>query len=139
MIDRSKGLNTPLSFIPNNRLNYVDELTFMQRTYNVLFSTYEDMLRRLSYIPAQNKLARKYFSDGLSSDIPNVGKITKEHPIVLVNSHTSVEKPRPRMPGEINVGGAHIRPALRLPADLFVSFISKSFIKSSVKSSYAFV
>lgn len=44
---------------------------------------------------------------------------------MLINSHRSVDLPRPSMPGLINVGGAHIRPAQKLPADI-QSFIDNA-------------
>lgn len=39
--------------------------------------------------------------------------------VMLVNFHNAMSKPRPQMPNQINVGGAHIKPNPKpLPADL---------------------
>lgn len=38
--------------------------------------------------------------------------------MIFVNSHRSTSKPRPQMPGIIQVGGAHIKPPKPLPSDL---------------------
>ncbi|ALC40195.1 maker599 [Drosophila busckii] len=37
---------------------------------------------------------------------------------MLLNSHRGVDVPRPSMPGLINVGGAHIQPAKKLPEEM---------------------
>ena len=115
------GHVTPLSFIPHQNLPFSDEMSFLQRAYNVFTATYDLFLRRFNYIPAQNKLANKYFRDGIEGEIPDVSKLEKEISLTLVNSHRSLETPRPQMPTQINVGAAHIGQAYHLPKDLLVS------------------
>lgn len=110
-MDDAVGLWTPLSFVQNPVLPYTEEMTFFQRVYNVFLSTYESFLRRFNYIPAQNRLARKYFRDGIEGDMPHVLRLEREISIMLVNSHPSIHLPRPTMPSQIDVGGAHIRQA----------------------------
>lgn len=116
------GHVTPLSFVPHQNLPYTEDMTFFQRVYNIFLTTYDLFLRRFNYIPAQNKLVKKYFRDGIQGEIPNVIELEKEIALTLVNSHQSFDTPRPRMPGQINVGAAHINQAYVMPNDLRVSF-----------------
>lgn len=87
-------------------------------------------------MPAQNKLARKYFRDGIEGEIPHVIRMEREISVMLVNTHRSLNNPRPQMPGQIDIGGAHLRSPLLLPADLQVSrkdFISFAHISSLIQ------
>lgn len=121
-MDRAMGLFTPLSLVPHPVLPYVDDMTLLQRCYNSLLSTYESLLRQFNYIPAHNKLAQKYFRDGIEGEVPHIAEVVRDIPVQLVNSHPSIHQPRPRMAGQIDIAGAHIKPAYKLPTDLFVSF-----------------
>lgn len=121
-MDRAMGLYTPLSLVPHPVLAYTEDMTLLQRCYNSLISTYESLLRQFNYIPAHNKLAKKYFRDGIDGEIPHVTKLVRDISVMLVNSHPSFHQPRPKMPGQIDIAGAHIRSAYKLPADIDVSF-----------------
>lgn len=130
------GLLTPLSFVPHPVLPYTEDMTFLQRVYNVFLSAYDALLWRFNYMPAQNKLARKYFRDGIEGEIPHVIRMEREISVMLVNTHRSLNNPRPQMPGQIDIGGAHLRSPLLLPADLQVSrkdFISFAHISSIIQ------
>lgn len=62
---------------------------------------------------------------------PSLLELEKNISIRLVNSHTTTTRPRPTMPGLINVAGVHISPMKALPNDIqviqvfFHLFISK--------------
>lgn len=126
-MDQSMGLLTPLSFVPHSSLPYVEDMTFMQRCYNSFITVYDVILRRLNYIPAQNKLAQKHFKAGIEGEIPHVLKMERDISVMLVNSHNSLDKPRPKMPGLIDIGGAHIKASLTLPADPLTVSFNKTF------------
>ncbi|CRK94411.1 CLUMA_CG007918, isoform A [Clunio marinus] len=131
VIDRTMGLFTPLSHVPHHALTHVDsKMTFGQRAYNAYISTYESFIRRFSYIPKQNKIAKKYFSEGVEGELPHVATMEKKIALTLVNSHSSIENPRPTMPSQVNIGGAHIRRILALPADVneFLKTAENGFI-----------
>lgn len=119
-MDLAKGLLTPLSFVPHPVLPYIEEMTFLQRVYNVFLTAYDAVLWRFNYMPAQNKLARKYFREGIQGEIPHVIRMERDISVMLVNTHRSLNIPRPQMPGQIDVAGAHVRPASLLPNDFQV-------------------
>lgn len=119
-MDLSMGLVTPFSFIPHPALSYANEMTFLQRAYNAFITTYELLYWRFNYMPAQNKLAQKYFKDSFEGEIPHVIRVERDTSVMLVNEHKSWNLPRPQMPGQINIAGAHIRDAFMPIAELNV-------------------
>lgn len=59
--DRSMGLITPWAYVPNNMLTYDDQMTFLQRCYNVALSLLEATLYRFHYMTKMQQMADKYF------------------------------------------------------------------------------
>jgi UDP-glucoronosyl and UDP-glucosyl transferase len=108
------GLLTFWSFVPHHALTYTDNMSFLQRCYNHYIMGYDALVRKFYYIKAQNKLAVKYFN---SEDLPAVSVVEKQISIMLVNGHRDLHEPRPKMPRQINIAGAHIRPPKLLPGD----------------------
>jgi glucuronosyltransferase len=58
-----------------------------------------------------DKIAKKYF--GNSTSLPS--EIERNISLVMVNTHFSVDYPRPLVPAMIEVGGMHITPGKELP------------------------
>lgn len=50
--------------------------------------------------------------------LPHVANLYRNVSLILVNTHRSVSKPRPQMPGIVYYGGAHIKPPKPLPNHL---------------------
>jgi glucuronosyltransferase len=113
-MDQSMGFLPPLSFVSHSDLPYVDNMTFQQRIYNTLITAYDAVFRRLNYIRGQDKLAKKHFGKFIQGELPKVLDMEREVSVVLVNSHKSVDKPRPKMPGLIEIGGAHVKAQQRI-------------------------
>jgi UDP-glucoronosyl and UDP-glucosyl transferase len=122
-MDWSTGFLTPWTFVPHHLSPYTNEMTFIQRCYNTFVNVYDHLMRKFNYIRAQNKLAKVYFSEGIKGIIPSVQEMEKNVDLTLVNGHRSFFEPRPKMPGLIDITGAHIRPALGLPEEMKVSSI----------------
>lgn len=117
------GLLTPLSHVSHTMLPYTDNMSFTQRWYNCLVSTFEWILRLFIHLPAQNDIAKRHF--GHLGPLPSVEEMIANVSLVLANSHRSLFHPRPSMPTLINIGGAHILKPKPLPADL-QKFIDES-------------
>lgn len=112
------GTMTPYSFVPHMVLSdYDDDMTFFQRFYNLIFSTFDMILRRFYYLPAMEKMAQEHFSN-LDRPFPSIAELEKSISLILVNSHFAMTKPRPLMPGMVNIAGAHIKPLKPLPEDI---------------------
>ncbi|XP_055313499.1 UDP-glucosyltransferase 2-like [Sitodiplosis mosellana] len=115
-VDRQMGFLTPWSHVPNTLVTYNDDMSFTERWYNSMLSICDWIVRRFIYFPRQNELARKFF--GHLGEIPTVEELTLNISLALINTHHSVQAPRPSMPSIVYVGGAHIKPPKPLPADL---------------------
>ncbi|XP_075152982.1 UDP-glycosyltransferase family 301 member D1 [Haematobia irritans] len=141
-MDHAMGLITPWSLIPHLLLPHTDQMTFGQRFYNTYLSVYDAVMRRWSYMPKMQEMAERHFAQHIEGPLPNVRDLEKNISLMLINSHRSVDLPRPSMPGLIDVGGAHIKPAKPLPKDLehFIETSSNGVIYFSlgsyVKSTY---
>ncbi|XP_031625276.1 UDP-glucuronosyltransferase 1-7-like [Contarinia nasturtii] len=119
--DRAMGLLTPWSHVPHNILDNEDDMTYSQRAYNLLLSLYDAYLRHWVMLPKQNEIAKRYFSHLIEEKgrpLPTVEELYKNISMIFVNTHRSSFKPRPQMPGIVNIGGAHIKPPKPLPKDL---------------------
>lgn len=114
--DHQMGLITPWSHVPNLLLNYDDNMNFFERYHNIFVSIMDWLTRQYMHLPYQAEVANKYFAD--LAPLPSIDFLLKNVSLILVNTHRSVLPPRPAMPGIINVGGAHIKPAKPLPNDL---------------------
>lgn len=51
---------------------------------------------------------------------------------MLINSHFSINRPRPLMPGLINIAGAHVKPPKPLPEDIQVKTKKLIFFQSGL-------
>ncbi|XP_017837392.1 UDP-glucuronosyltransferase 2B31 [Drosophila busckii] len=117
-MDHAMGIVTPWSVIPHLVLPHTDQMSFAQRAYNSYLSLYDAIMRRWYYLPKMQALAVKYFGESIKGELPNVLQLERNISLMLINSHRSVDLPRPSMPGLISVGGAHIKPAKKLPANM---------------------
>ncbi|BFF96300.1 UDP-glucuronosyltransferase 2B20 [Drosophila madeirensis] len=124
-MDHAMGILTPWSVIPHLLLSHTDQMTFSQRAYNAYISLYDAVMRRWFYLPKMQEMAEKYFKGVINGSLPHVHDLERNISLMLINSHRSVDLPRPSMPGLIDVGGAHIQPAKKLPEDL-QSFLDKA-------------
>lgn len=118
--DNAMGMLTPLSHVAHMLLPYGDDMTYSQRVYNVILSAFDWWHRNWISLPRQNEIARRYFGHLATPDkpLPTVDELYRKISLILVNSHISTSRPRPQMPGIINVGGAHMKPPKPLPHEL---------------------
>ncbi|KAG5674708.1 hypothetical protein PVAND_004660 [Polypedilum vanderplanki] len=107
-MDEVMGILTQPSFVPHPATKYGKEMTFIQRSYNTLLYFYETAVRRFSYMPAQNKLARKYFKDAFDGEIPDLSVVQKRISVILSNTHR-LTNTRPKMAAQVDIAGAHLK------------------------------
>ncbi|XP_054743786.1 UDP-glucosyltransferase 2-like [Anastrepha obliqua] len=117
-MDHAMGLLTPWAIIPHLLLSHTDQMTFSQRAYNTYLSLYDTVMRRLYYMPKMQEMAEKHFTGFIEGPLPNVRDLERNISMMLINSHRSLDVPRPSMPGLVNVGGVHIKTPKALPNDL---------------------
>lgn len=110
------GLWTPSSHVSHTWLPFTDKMSFTQRWYNSLISTFEWIVRISIHLPAQNDIANRYF--GHLGKLPSIEEMMANVSLVLTNSHRSLFHPRPSMPTLIHIGGAQVKKPKPLPMDL---------------------
>lgn len=110
------GLLRPWSHVPNTFLHYDDKMSFVERWYNSIYSIYEWIVRTFYFLPQQNKLAQKYF--GHLGNLPTIEELSKNVSMIFINTHRSIQIPKPSMPTHVNVGGVHMKLPKSLPDDL---------------------
>jgi glucuronosyltransferase len=94
------------AYIPNYILPYTQHMTFGQR----LINTVSNQILKLGHyyfseLP-MDKLSRQYFGPDV---LPIEELKKKKTSLILVNSHFSLNIPRPAVPTVIEVGGLHIK------------------------------
>jgi glucuronosyltransferase len=99
------------AYIPTHFVLYSDKMSFMERFRN----TFWYVLHHLHYpflmdSPAHN-LARQHFGESL----PALSYLARNTSLIFVNNHFSLNRPRPLVPGVIEVAGIHIKQAKMLP------------------------
>ncbi|XP_017482511.1 PREDICTED: UDP-glucuronosyltransferase 2B4-like isoform X2 [Rhagoletis zephyria] len=117
-MDHAMGLLTPWSFVPHLFLSHTDRMDFFERACNTYLSLYDAVLRRWYYMPRMQEMAEKYFEGFIEGPLPQLSELVQNISLMLINSHRAMDAPRPSMPGLVNVGGIHIKPAKPLPKDL---------------------
>ncbi|KAJ9601566.1 hypothetical protein L9F63_000309, partial [Diploptera punctata] len=111
------GNPTELSHVPDPYVDYTHKMTFTQRVWNVLTTSFHYLGRKFYYLPNMNFLMRKYINN--SENFPSLWELEAETTsLVLFNSHFSISYPRPLLPNAIQMGGMHIKPPNKLPQDI---------------------
>lgn len=102
--NRRIGNPDNLAFIPNNLLVFDGAMTFFERLYNVIHTSYYDFFFD-HYTSNQDNTIRKYFGP----NAPGVRELEKKLALVLTNSHPVLHGVKPINPALIEVGGLHVQ------------------------------
>ncbi|XP_017081810.2 UDP-glycosyltransferase UGT5 [Drosophila eugracilis] len=108
------GFINPLSYVPNVFLSCTDRMTLWERLENVVVTASEDIVREVSYYPAQDAVIRKHFANVIP-EVPTVKELERNISLILLNSYMPLTTPRPMSLNMISVGGLHILPPKPLP------------------------
>lgn len=143
-MDRAKGALTPWSHVPHFLSYHTDRMSFLERAQNAFVSLFDAIGRKFYYLPKQTQMAREAFEaleNQQGGRLPSVEDLEKKISVHLINSHSALSYPRPKMPGMVDIAGVQIRPPKALPVDIkqfldgakdgaiYVSF--GSFLRSS--------
>lgn len=94
------------SYMGNHFLYHSDEMTFTERVINVLYQEGLKWVYHFIFDKPAYELAKKHFGQSL----PPLSEIAKNTSLLLVNSHFSLNQPRPLLPNIVEVGGIHLQP-----------------------------
>lgn len=116
------GSPSPPSYVPNPFLPFTDHMTLVQRIANLAFITFDRLFLDFYYLPMQEKVYKKYFPNNKKS----MHELRKNAALVLLNSHVSLNFPRPYMPNQIEVGGMQINRKRKPLPENIEKFINES-------------
>lgn len=105
------------SYIPVNLLPYTDNMTFLQRTYNLILSWVDYYLKGQA-LSTMYEMAKRRFGENI---VP-FNEVEKQITILLSNYDPNFDFPQPLPPNIISVGGLHTKRRTKLPD---VSFLIK--------------
>ncbi|KAJ8883311.1 hypothetical protein PR048_015154 [Dryococelus australis] len=89
------------SYMPNYFLPYTDKMGFWQRLKNTLYHLIINTGNMVYNSKPTSILMKDYFG----ADVPSVEQLTNNASLILVNSHLSINWPRPAVPAFVEVGG----------------------------------
>lgn len=92
-------------------LPYGDELSFLERVDALLYTIYYRYLVKFVILQACDELVKKYFG----SDMPHLGELERNLSMLFVNTNPIIHRPRPLVPGVVEMGRMHIKPKNPLP------------------------
>lgn len=108
--DRMGNPDNP-SFIPVQGTSFSDQMSFSERLRNFLanvaFNTVFNVAERI--------VTEGYVSKHIGNGVPPLSDIARNTSLLLVNTHFSLNRPRPLVPGVVEVGGLHLKPPKKLP------------------------
>lgn len=90
------------AYIPVLFMDYSDQMNFMERVENTVMSVFNKIFYKYFVTSDSSDYSKKY----LGIDVPK--NIMYNASAVLVNSHFTLNGPRPVVPGIIEVAGMHI-------------------------------
>jgi glucuronosyltransferase len=109
-INERFGNPTHPAYIPNTVMDYSDRLSFFERVENVLVGLVQQAIFNTVFTKNDERIAREFFKD-----LPSLREIFFNSSLLLVNTHFSLNLPKPQVPAVIEVGGIHLDKLKQLP------------------------
>nr|QPA18394.1 UDP-gluconosyltransferase [Trialeurodes vaporariorum] len=106
------------SYIPDILLALDNKMSFFERVKNSAYGLTQLIGSSIYQFPSQQALMRKHFTYLGADTMPSLREMIRNTSAVLVNAHFSVNYPQPFAPNIIEIGGFHLKPAKKLPAEL---------------------
>ncbi|XP_015608810.1 UDP-glucuronosyltransferase 2C1 [Cephus cinctus] len=102
------------SYISTTFHGYSSHMTFYERLMNTIFLGLEKIMFYTMFTWSTDVIVREVFGP----EVPSVVEIGKNMSALLVNTHYSLHRALPQVPGTIEIGGIHIGTPKPLPADI---------------------
>ncbi|XP_021917399.1 UDP-glucuronosyltransferase 3A1-like isoform X2 [Zootermopsis nevadensis] len=107
--DRVGNPDNP-AYIPTQFVASSDRMDFTERFSNTFWYLFHKLHYSFLMDPRAHKIAKKHFGESL----PALSTLARNTSLIFVNNHFSVNRPRPLVPGIVEVGGIHMKPAKTL-------------------------
>lgn len=116
------------AYIPNTFMDYSDEMSFFERVEGSVVLVLNKLFYKIFIEKPGNELSKKY----INVDVLEPENMFYNISLMLVNTHFTLNRPKPFVPNVIEVGGMHIRKPKQLPSVrrhiLFICFNSSTYI-----------
>lgn len=107
------------AYIPHNLLCFSDKMNFFERLINFVVQAVHEIFYLHRMMNNDYNIAQRHFQD-----LPQLWNIVSKSSLFLVNSHFSINFPRPLVPAIVEVGGIHIIKVKQLPnVSIFFLFL----------------
>lgn len=107
------------SYVPNNLMDYSDQMTFYERMENVLVNIWEEILHTYYSDVITYPIVERYFG----KDLPRLHDIAMNMSLLLTSTHFSVTGPKPAVPAVIDVLGMHLGKLKPLPKVIYLILV----------------
>lgn len=97
------------SYIPNLFMDFSNKMSFRERVENTVMQVFTKLYYKYSVTPDSTEFSKKHLGVDISENIMYNASA------VLVNSHFTLNGPRPVVPGIIDAGGMHVGKVKPLP------------------------
>ncbi|XP_069682313.1 UDP-glycosyltransferase UGT5-like isoform X2 [Periplaneta americana] len=111
--DRMANPDNP-AFVPTLLTPFLDKMSLSERIMN----TVTNVGLNLFFFLTERFVTENYVHKHFGESVPKLYDLARNTSLVLVNTHFSLNRPHPLVPGVVEVGGLHIRPPKKLPKDL---------------------
>lgn len=105
------------SYVPNNLMDYSDQMTFYERMENVLVNIWQEVLYIYYSDVITYPIVERHFRKGL----PNLRDIAMNMSLLLTSTHFSVTRPKPSVPAVIDILGMHLGKPKPIPEVIYFS------------------
>jgi glucuronosyltransferase len=86
-------------------------MSFSERLINVI----ANVAMKTIFSVTERIVTEGYVHKHIGNDVPPLSVIARNTSLLLVNTHFSLNRPRPLVPGIVEVGGLHLKPPKKLP------------------------
>jgi glucuronosyltransferase len=107
--DRVGNPDNP-AYIPTQFVTSSDKMNFSERLLNTFWYLFHKLHYPLLMDAPAHKIVRKHLGESL----PALSVLARNTSLIFVNNHFSLNRPRPLVPGVVEVAGIHIKQAKTL-------------------------
>ncbi|XP_065219038.1 UDP-glycosyltransferase UGT5-like isoform X40 [Planococcus citri] len=108
------------AYVPNIISGYLEKMSFLERTWNTVLYVLSNTLYKYLTTRNDNEIVQKYFKS-----VPPMEDIIGNTSLLFTASNSVINGPIPLVPGVVDIGGIHIKPAKSLPKNI-EKFINES-------------
>lgn len=108
--DRMGNPDNP-SYIPTHATWFSDKMSFSERLINVI----ANIAMKITFSVVEGVVTERLVHRHIGNDVPALSDIARNTSLLLLNTHFSLNRPRPLVPGIVEVGGLHLKPSKKLP------------------------